>query len=288
MITPVVLVHGMWHGSWCWSLVTGPLAAAGVPSLAVDLEGHGLKGRSPESRWSRPFDPAAFAAEPAPSAAVTASSAAADLVRQIRRAGGGRPCVVVMHSMGGVIGTAAAELAPELFAELVYLSAFAPVSGLPAAAYISSPESAGSLVPALLAADPAAIGALRQDTGNRAGHAAIREAFYHDVDQETADAAIGLLSPDGPAGFVGETLTITPHRYGSVPHTFIVCTEDKTMPLALQHRFIREIDAVSAAPTTVVELVSSHSPFLSMPDELAAAIVAAHRMSHSGLTGALA
>ncbi|MEU8614750.1 alpha/beta fold hydrolase, partial [Actinoplanes sp. NPDC048791] len=72
--TPIVLVHGLWHGSWCWSRLTGPLAAYGVPSVAVDLDGHGLAGRSPSARWSRPFDPAAFATEPAPSAAVTASS----------------------------------------------------------------------------------------------------------------------------------------------------------------------------------------------------------------------
>jgi pimeloyl-ACP methyl ester carboxylesterase len=39
---PVVLVHGMWHGSWCWSLVTGEPAARGLGSVAVDLDGHGL------------------------------------------------------------------------------------------------------------------------------------------------------------------------------------------------------------------------------------------------------
>jgi pimeloyl-ACP methyl ester carboxylesterase len=277
MITPVVLVHGMWHGSWCWSLVTGPLAASGVPSVAVDLEGHGLKGRSPRARWSRPFDPAAFAAEPAPSAAVTASSAAAGLVAEIRRAGGGRPCVVVVHSMAGVVGTAAAELAPELFAELVYLAAFAPVSGAPAAAYLAEPENAGEHVSALLVADPAAVGALRQDTGDSSGHAAVRNAFYHDVDRETADAAIGLLGPDGPAGFAGEILKITPQRYGSVPHTYLVCTEDRTVPPALQRRFITEIDAVSAAPTTVIELASAHSPFLSVPEEFAAVVAAVYR-----------
>jgi pimeloyl-ACP methyl ester carboxylesterase len=58
-MSPVVLVHGFWHGPWCWSLVTEELAARGIPSVAVDLDGHGLKSRSPSSRWERPFDPAA-------------------------------------------------------------------------------------------------------------------------------------------------------------------------------------------------------------------------------------
>jgi hypothetical protein len=43
----------------------------------------------------------------------------------------------------------------------------------------------------------------------------------------------------------------------------------------LQRLFIKEIDAVSSKPTAVVELDSSHSPFLSQPAALAAAIAAA-------------
>ncbi|WP_249998596.1 alpha/beta fold hydrolase [Actinoplanes sp. M2I2] len=276
-LTPIVLVHGLWHGSWCWSPVTGSLAARGVPSLAVDLEGHGLNGRSLAARWARPFDPAAFATEPSPSAAVTASSAAALLVEQIRQAGGGRPCVVVAHSMGGIVATAAAELAPELFAELIYVTAYVPVAGLSTAEYFSTPEAAEGQVGGLLAADPAAVGALRIDVGDRSRHAAMREVFYHDVDEQVADAAIGLLSPDAPAGIAGETLTVTAERYGSVPHTYVLCSEDRVVPRALQTRFVREIDAVSARPTTVVAFATSHSPLLSAPDALADVIGAAYR-----------
>ena len=37
----VVLVHGAWHGAWCWEPAIAALAAAGVTALAVDLPGHG-------------------------------------------------------------------------------------------------------------------------------------------------------------------------------------------------------------------------------------------------------
>jgi pimeloyl-ACP methyl ester carboxylesterase len=70
---------------------------------------------------------------------------------------------------------------------------------------------------------------------------------------------------------------VTPGRYGTIPHTYVTCTRDNTVPIALQRRFITEIDAVSQAPTTVVELDSSHSPFLSQPAALTAAIAAASR-----------
>src|ERR1700722_3871154 len=106
----VILVHGFWHGSWCWSLVAEQLAGQGIQSVAVDMDGHGLKSRSPLSRWERPFDRAALATEPSPVAGVTASSAAETLVGQLKVTGGGEPCVVVAHSMGGVVATAAAEL----------------------------------------------------------------------------------------------------------------------------------------------------------------------------------
>jgi pimeloyl-ACP methyl ester carboxylesterase len=268
--TPVVLVHGFWHGSWCWSLVTQHLASRGIASVAVDLDGHGLRSGAPLSRWGRPFDPAAYAVEPSPVAGVTASSAAATLVEDVRRIGGGRPCVVVAHSMGGTVATAAAEQAPELFARLVYLTAFAPVRSA-ALDYIYSPENAGEMVSGQLVADPAVTGALRIDTGGER-HALIRETFYNDVDTATADAAIALLTTDGPAGIPGETFTVTPGRYGSVAHSYIVCERDNAIPAPLQRRFIAEIDAVSANPTTVVTLDSGHSPFLSQPDVLAKAI----------------
>ncbi|MGW0197978.1 alpha/beta fold hydrolase [Nonomuraea sp. NPDC003201] len=275
--SPIVLVHGFWHGSWCWSMVIEELARRGVPSIAVDLEGHGLKNHSPLARWGRPFDPAAYAVEPSQLVGVTATSAASTLIAQLRRIGGGRPCVLVTHSMGGIVATAAAEQAPELIAELVYVAAFAPVSGLPTVAYLASPENAGERVNALLAADPAAVGALRLDLGDATRRRDMREVFYHDVDEVSAAAALSLLSPDAPVGIPEETFTVSTARYGQIPHTYVVCTEDRVVPPALQRRFVTEIDAVSLRPTTVVELATSHSPFLSAPDTLADVLASAHR-----------
>jgi pimeloyl-ACP methyl ester carboxylesterase len=247
----VILVHGFWHGSWCWSPVTAQLAAQGVPSVAVDLDGHGLRASTPAG-------------------AITASSAAASLIADIRLIGGGEPCVVVAHSMAGAVVTAAAEHSPELFEHLIYVTAFAPVGG-PVVEYFASTENAGEMVNRLLAPEAFAAGVMRVDPGRRE---AIRETFYHDVDAATADAAAWLLTTDAPFGITTEALPVTRERYGSVPHSYVVCTKDNAIPAALQQRFVREIDAVSAAPTGVVELDAAHSPFLSHPVQLAAAIAA--------------
>jgi pimeloyl-ACP methyl ester carboxylesterase len=268
----VILVHGSWHASWCWSLTTPQLAARGVPSVAVDMDGHGLSGPSPASRWSRPFDPAAFAVERSPVGAVTVASAASTLVAQIRQIGGGAPCVVVAHSMGGIVATAAAEREPSLFAALVYVAAFAPVSGLPAAAYLPDPGDETYRAFDLMAADPAAVGAFRVDVGDPARHALIRETFFGDVDDALAEAAIGLLTPDTPATIVGEALAVTAARYGTVPHAYVTCAKDNALPITVQRRFVRGIDAISRTPTDVFDLDCSHSPFLSQPAALADAI----------------
>ena len=42
MTTPALLVHGAWHGGWCWDLLSEKLADRGVPAIAVDLPMTGL------------------------------------------------------------------------------------------------------------------------------------------------------------------------------------------------------------------------------------------------------
>lgn len=270
----VVLIPGFWHGTWCWNLVTEQLAARQIPSIAIDLTGQGLEGPSPSARWGRPFDASGFATEPSAVASVTATTAAKALIERLRLIGGGDPCVVVAHSMGGVVATLAAETEPALVSHVVYVAALVPVAGLPAGAYVTSEENEGELGTALLRADPFAIGASRLDTGDASGHQAIRDALYGDVPLGTVNAVLGLLNPDAPVGIPAEVITVTPDRFGALAHTYITCSNDRMVRPALQHRFIREIDGISAVPTTVIPLDSSHSPLLSQPAALAEAIAA--------------
>ena len=72
----------------------------------------------------------------------------------------------------------------------------------------------------------------------------------------------------------------TAERYGSVPHSYVVCARDNAIRPELQRLFVKETDAVSAQPTTVVEFDASHSPFLSQPAALADVIRAAHTAAH--------
>lgn len=40
----VVLVHGAWHGAWCWDAVRDALVARGIPVAVVELPLRGLAG----------------------------------------------------------------------------------------------------------------------------------------------------------------------------------------------------------------------------------------------------
>jgi pimeloyl-ACP methyl ester carboxylesterase len=42
MAETFVLVHGAWHGAWCWAAVINQLELLGDKAYAVDLPGHGM------------------------------------------------------------------------------------------------------------------------------------------------------------------------------------------------------------------------------------------------------
>ena len=273
---PIVLVHGAWHGSWCWSGIAPQIAAAGRSSVAVDMEGHGMDAVPLASALARPFDAAAFATERSPHAGVTLASAARRLIGQIESVG--RPVVLVAHSMSGHVVSAAAQAAPHLVERLVYVTGFMAASGQPAGGYIQSSENAGELIGPLIVADPAAVGALRLDVGSpdEAYRAGLSDALYGDVAPALAEATIRLLSSDCPFGIPVGATELTREGWGSIPRLYVRCTQDRAILPALQSRFIAEADAAFPDnPTRVIDLDTSHSPFLSQPDQVAAAILGA-------------
>ncbi|MEO3746606.1 alpha/beta fold hydrolase [Plantactinospora sp. B5E13] len=273
--TPILFLHGSWHGAWCWTEVIAHLVRYGRPTLAVDMAGHGLRARRPECLTVRPFDPEELATEVSPVADVDLDQAAELLISQIRMLGRGGRVTVVAHSMGGVVLTRAAQQVPELVAHAVYLAAIMPASDRAADRYFALPENADALVLPALRGDPAVTGALRLDLASNdpAYRRQLRAAFYGDVAPVVADAALALLTPDAPASMMGDTTRLTRDGWGSVPRTYVVCTRDMAIRPALQRVLVAEADAAFPEnPTTVVTLDSSHAPFLSRPEDLAAIV----------------
>ncbi len=283
---PVLFIHGYWHGSWCWADVLARLTGAGVRTMAVDMAGHGLHARRPVAISRRPFDATLLATERSPVADVDLDQAGELLIAQIEQLGGKGPVVVVAHSMGGAVLTRAAQLAPALVAHAVYLAAVMPASGVPALAYARMPENEGGLVPSVLVADPAAVGALRLDVASpEPGYRQrLRDALYGDVAPELADSAIALLTPDAPAAIGLDATTLTADGWGSVSRTYVTCARDMIIRPALQQRYITDADAAFPDnPTAIRALNASHSPFLSVPGQVAD--IVAGIVAHCDLRG---
>jgi pimeloyl-ACP methyl ester carboxylesterase len=246
-ITTVILVHGAWHGAWCWQPLIPELLKQRLAPFTLDLPAHGVHARFPEG-WGD--DAARLAVSPAPTSGITLDDYAA-----------------------AVLEVVDAERAPEKIGRLVYLAAFMPLPGTPMIDYVRCAENAGEEVAGLFVAPPPKIGAMRIDFRNAALHERIRSAFAHDMDATHFAAMNYLLTPDVPAGPVATPTVATRQRWGRVPRAYIRCSEDRAVMPALQDRFIHEADAWTPEnPTRVLTLAASHSPFLSMPEQLAQAL----------------
>ena len=273
-ITTVILVHGAWHGAWCWQPLVPELLRRRLAPFTLDLPAHGVHARFPEG-WG--VDAARFAQAPSPNAGVTLDDYAdtvMDVVDAAWSAGSG-PVMLVGHSMAGIVLTAVAERAPEKVGMLAYLAAFMPLPGVPMIDYVRCAENSGEEVAGLFVAPPPRIGAMRIDfrCADAAQRERVRSAFAHDVDEGTFAAMHHLLAPDVPAGPVATPTVATRGRWGRVPRAYLRCSEDRAVMPALQDRFIREADAFTPGNATrVATLAASHSPFLSMPADLAAAL----------------
>jgi pimeloyl-ACP methyl ester carboxylesterase len=229
--TTAVLVHGAWHGAWCFDPVVAGLRARGVQAIAVDLPGHGD--------------------DPGPLGDLHTDAAR---VREVLDGLDG-DCVLLGHSYGGAVITEAG-VHPKV-RHLVYLCAFALDAGESCmAAAVREAEALD------LGWDegPSLADAIRvQDDGTSTLAGELSAAsLYHDCDDATTAAAIARLGPQ-PAATLTDVPTAVAWR--ERPSTYVVCTEDRAVPEALQR-------VMAARCTTTVDWPVSHSPFLSAPDRV--------------------
>ena len=104
-----VLVHGAWHGSWCWERVVERLKARGHRVFAPTMTG--LAERAAEM-----------------SRDINLDTHVADIVGVIERENL-RDVVLVGHSYGGWVISGVAEKVEPRIRSLVYLDAFVPENG---------------------------------------------------------------------------------------------------------------------------------------------------------------
>ncbi|MBV1960502.1 MAG: hypothetical protein KUG52_00815, partial [Immundisolibacteraceae bacterium] len=96
----------------------------------------------------------------------------------------------------------------------------------------------------------------------------IEEIFYHDCDPAEAASAKARLTPQAAAP-INSAVQLTADNFGKVPRDAIVCLQDRAIHPDLQREMYRDGNCAE-----LFELDSGHSPFLSMPGQLAEVIEA--------------
>lgn len=230
-MSALVLIHGAWHGAWCWRRVLPGLRAAGHEAHAVTLTGVGERAHllRPDLRLRDHI---------------------ADVLGLIDAEELGDDLVLVGHSYGGLVmtGVADALLARGLTPRhLVYVDAVTPHPG-----ESWSSQHAPETVRARLEA-----AAQRPD-----GAMPPPDAAVFGLDGADRDWVNRRQTPQ-PAGVYQDRLDFDAARIATLPRTFIDCTAPALPTIAVMRERVRREPGWQ-----VVELATGHDPMISAPEAL--------------------
>jgi len=226
-----VLVHGAWHGGWCWNKIVARLTAEGHTVVAPDMPGHGID-RTPIND-------------------VTMDSIVTKMAGVIEAQK--EPVVLVGHSYGGAVITATGEACAGKVRALVYVAAFVVPNGektIDVAMSDRENELGGNVV---FSDDQKTI---------TASPAVLKQVFYAQSPEDDIALARMLLVPEATAGFQVPIQTTTA-RWGKLPKFYVECLRDRA--ISINHQ--RKMQA-NGPCEKVFTLDTDHSPFFSTPDQL--------------------
>lgn len=228
-----LLLHGSWHGAWCWHKIQPRIESSGHRAIAIDLPGRGR----------------------APCAAPLVGLGM--MVRACERA---LPCgktTVVVHSRYGIVASALAERVPDRIERIIYLASFLIPAGKRVVDYVPDHHS---MMPANVVIN-------RMAMWDRLEPRAYREALYADCSHDDVALASTLLVRE-PVRPALSRLRLSDDRYGCVPKAYIRLTEDRAVSPALQDRLLNETNV-----ERVESIAASHSAYFSQPDLLTKTIL---------------
>lgn len=227
-----VFIPGSFHAAWCWFKMQPLLNKNGNISEAIDLPAHGNN--------TMPINEVSL------DSYVNAVCEALEKYDD--------PIILIGHSRAGIVISQVAERVPEKINTLVYLCAFLIPDGEPMVATALT-DTDSALVPNLIFNE------------NEGWHFPIesifKQAFYNDCSEEDIALCTALLCKE-PNAPVGTPLQLSEERYGTVKKVYIHTTFDNTITYGLQKKMVERVPV-----NHVFELQTSHSPFLSQPQELA-------------------
>ena len=249
------LIHGAWHGAWCWEPLIPELERRGHRAVAVDLPyDHPSATTMDNANLVAEALAAAAAADAGPGDPASAADG-----RGSGRDGRGRASddvIVVGHSLGGVTAVALPLLRP--VRRIVFLCALIPRPG----------RSLGEVMSSEPDTTTEEFNALPRHVG---------EGGSVTWDPEVAGPFFYQACPPGTAASAAprlRTQTWTTSRepcpldaWPDCELASIICTEDEVVTPAWSRRIAREVLHVEP-----IELPGGHFPMLGIPAQLADAL----------------
>ena len=195
------LVHGAWHGRWCWERVISKLEAHGHTVVARDLPGLGEDRTAP--------------------AEVTLECYADSVCKALMQES--EPVLLVGHSMGGIVISHVAERLPNKIKGLVYVSAYLLCDGESIMQMVQEDQDLARLAPLLIS--DGIVCTFPDDK--------LREIFYDNCTHSDGEWASSMLVPQPLAPFA-TPVHVTDERFGQVPRFYNRCMQDRALPSSLQ------------------------------------------------------
>jgi pimeloyl-ACP methyl ester carboxylesterase len=224
-----LLVHGMFHGGWCFDKLKPALEAKGHTVTAPDLAGCG--------------------ADNTPAAEVTLDRWADDIAALATAIG--TPLILLGHSRGGLVISQAAERAPKAVSALVYLTALLLPNGkaafsLPEIMAEQGFETAGEMITPRFSDD----GLFVLPPDNAA------DLFYGACTPQIRNWAVPLMSGEPLAPLMTQ-VSVTPENWGKIQKIYIETTKDRALPIACQRAMI-----AATPPDLIITMETDHMPIV--------------------------
>ncbi len=226
-----LLVHGAWHGGWCWKRVSRLLRAAGHEVFTPTLTGLGEREHlmSPD---------------------IGLDTHVQDIVGVLEYEDL-HDVILVGHSYAGMVVTGVAEKAADRIAHLVYLDAFLPENGKSLVDY-QPPQMLEKFLKMT-----------REEGEGFKLHSLISPEEFGVTDEEDL-AWVRPRMNAHPLKTKTDPVHISDPRAARIPRTFVYCNDPAVGPFGQFADRVREDES-----WTYFELATGHDAMITAPEEVA-------------------
>ena len=236
MAETFVLVHGAWHGAWCWAAVINQLERLGDRAYAVDLPGHGM------NQVDR--------------ATVTLDSYVNSVAEFIERTDLNN-VVLAGHSLGGLTIPGVAAKIPKRIKRVVWVTALVALDGQPVV------DPVGSPLPAVAESRPD-----RSIPLEMMGETFLK-GLTNDMQPAMIEYLMTAVCPQPVAPMISP-VAMKPYFDTGIPSSYLVCEDDET-PVAGAPNWHPHFSSRLKNPTLKI-LKSGHEVMFTHPVECAQAL----------------